>query len=172
MNTRAPRFMGTLKRVEKGWIDYNGHFNMAYYAVPFDRTVAEIFDEIGVGETYRKRTNHSFFTLAAQLNYLQELHQGDPLGMTFRMIDMDEKRVHFIMEMYHAEKMFRAATMESLVIHIDMRIRKSAPMLPEAYEAFRVLMEQQKGLPVPPEAGGCIGIRRKGRESTTGHSPS
>ena len=153
--------MGTLKRVEDEWIDYNGHFNMAYYAVPFDRTVAEIFDEIGVGESYRLRTEHSFFTLAAQLNYLRELHAGDPLGMTFRMLDMDEKRVHFIMEMYHAEKMFRAATMESLVIHIDMRIRRSAPMLPDAYGAFAGLMERQKGLPVPPEAGSRIGIRRK-----------
>ncbi len=161
MNSRTPRFMGTLKRVEDEWIDYNGHFNMAYYAVPFDRTVAEIFDEIGVGESYRLRTEHSFFTLAAQLNYLRELHAGDPLGMTFRMLDMDEKRVHFIMEMYHAEKMFRAATMESLVIHIDMRIRRSAPMLPDAYGAFAGLMERQKGLPVPPEAGSRIGIRRK-----------
>ncbi len=162
MNSRTPRFMGTLKRVEDEWIDYNGHFNMAYYAVPFDRTVAEIFDEIGVGESYRRRTEHSFFTLAAQLNYLRELHAGDPLGMTFRMLDMDEKRVHFIMEMYHAEKMFRAATMESLVIHIDMRIRRSAPMLPEAHGAFAGLMERQKELPVPPEAGSRIGIRRKG----------
>ena len=161
MNSHTPRFMGTLKRVEDEWIDYNGHFNMAYYAVPFDRTVAEIFDEIGVGESYRLRTGHSFFTLAAQLNYLRELHAGDPLGMTFRMLDMDEKRVHFIMEMYHAEKMFRAATMESLVIHIDMRIRRSAPMLSDAYEAFAGLMERQKGLPVPPEAGSRIGIRRK-----------
>jgi len=162
--------MGTLKRVEDEWIDYNGHFNMAYYAVPFDRTVAEIFDEIGVGESYRVRTEHSFFTLAAQLNYLRELHAGDPLGMTFRMLDMDEKRVHFIMEMYHAEKMFRAATMESLVIHIDMRIRRSAPMLPDAHEAFVGLMERQKGLPVPPETGSRIGIRRK--DGRSAHSPS
>ncbi len=162
MNSNGPRFMSTLKRVEEEWIDGNGHFNMAYYAVPFDRTVAEIFDEIGVGSSYRRRTGRSFFTLAAQLNYLRELHAGDPLGMTFRLLDLDEKRVHFVMEMYHAEEMFRAATMESLVIHIDMRVRKSAPMLPEAYGAFAALMERQKRLPVPPETGGCIGIRRKG----------
>ncbi len=166
MDSHTPRFMGTLKRVEEGWTDYNGHFNMAYYAVPFDRTVAEIFDEIGVGESYRRRTGNSFFTLAAQLNYLRELHAGDPLGMTFRMLDMDEKKVHFIMEMYHAEKMFRAATMESLVVHIDMRVRRSSPMPPETREIFAGLMERQKDLPVPPEAGGRIGIRRKdGRAS-------
>src|SRR5688572_3341505 len=30
-------FVSSVMRVEKGWIDYNGHLNMAYYNVLFDR---------------------------------------------------------------------------------------------------------------------------------------
>ena len=37
-------FVSSVMRVEPGWIDYNGHLNMAYYNVLFDRAVDE---EIG-----------------------------------------------------------------------------------------------------------------------------
>ena len=30
-------FVSSVMRVEPGWIDYNGHLNMAYYNVLFDR---------------------------------------------------------------------------------------------------------------------------------------
>ena len=31
-------------RVEPQWIDYNGHLNMAYYNVLFDRAVDEVYE--------------------------------------------------------------------------------------------------------------------------------
>ena len=31
-------FVSSLMRVEPGWIDYNGHLNMAYYNVPVSYT--------------------------------------------------------------------------------------------------------------------------------------
>ena len=35
-------FVSSLMRVEPQWIDYNGHLNMAYYNVLFDRAVDEV----------------------------------------------------------------------------------------------------------------------------------
>ena len=37
-------FVSSVMRVEPGWIDYNGHLNMAYYHVLFDRAVDEAVD--------------------------------------------------------------------------------------------------------------------------------
>ncbi len=37
-------FVSSVMRVEPGWIDYNGHLNMAYYNVLFDRAVDEAFE--------------------------------------------------------------------------------------------------------------------------------
>jgi acyl-CoA thioester hydrolase len=34
-------FVSSVMRVEPAWIDYNGHLNMAYYNVLFDRAVDE-----------------------------------------------------------------------------------------------------------------------------------
>ena len=44
-------FASSLMRVEEAWIDYNGHLNMAYYNVLFDRAVDEFFEALGIGRT-------------------------------------------------------------------------------------------------------------------------
>jgi acyl-CoA thioester hydrolase len=62
MSSYGAPFVGSIKQVEDQWIDYNGHFNMAYYAVLFDRTCDEAFELVGLGEEYLK-TGASFFTL-------------------------------------------------------------------------------------------------------------
>jgi len=48
-------FVSSPMRVEPAWIDYNGHLNMAYYNVLFDRAVDEAFELIGCGLDYVKR---------------------------------------------------------------------------------------------------------------------
>lgn len=45
--------------IEPHWIDYNGHLNMAYYNVLFDRSLDEFFDMIGTGHDYLKTRNNS-----------------------------------------------------------------------------------------------------------------
>ncbi|HSL79735.1 MAG TPA: thioesterase family protein, partial [Pseudolabrys sp.] len=37
-------FVSSLMHVEPQWIDYNGHLNMAYYNVLFDRAVDEVYE--------------------------------------------------------------------------------------------------------------------------------
>jgi acyl-CoA thioester hydrolase len=38
--------------VIEDWIDYNGHLNMAFYNVIFDRAVDHFYDLLGVGAKY------------------------------------------------------------------------------------------------------------------------
>ena len=40
-------FVSSVMTVEPAWIDYNGHLNMAYYNVLFDRAVDEVFELLG-----------------------------------------------------------------------------------------------------------------------------
>ena len=53
---RWPAFPGPLpcpeQAVEPTWIDYNGHMNMAYYHVAFDRAVDFAYDQLGLGAHY------------------------------------------------------------------------------------------------------------------------
>src|SRR4051812_3847220 len=63
-------FVSSVMRVEKGWIDYNGHLNMAYYNVLFDRCVDEAYELLGIGLNYLNTGNHSTFTAEAHVRYL------------------------------------------------------------------------------------------------------
>ena len=86
-------FVSSLMRVEADWIDYNGHLNMAYYNVLFDRAVDEAFELIGCGLHYVKTRRHSCYTAEVHVRYLRELHAGDPVRVTFQLLDYDAKRM-------------------------------------------------------------------------------
>src|SRR5690606_41754972 len=51
MANPAP-FVSRVLEVEKDWIDYNGHMNIAYYNVLFDRCADEAFEVLGMGPKY------------------------------------------------------------------------------------------------------------------------
>ena len=57
--------------VKDEWIDYNGHLNMAFYNVLFDKGVDFFYDRIGVGEEYTRSGVGSVFTLEVHLQYLR-----------------------------------------------------------------------------------------------------
>ena len=160
MNFASP-FAGTRQRVEEQWIDYNGHINMAYYNVIFDRCGDECFLSLGLGPDYVKATNASFFTLEAHVTYLRELHAGDPLKVTMQLLDFDAKRVHYVQEMFHAEEGWLSCVSENIVMHVDMAAKKSAAFPPDVLARIEAMREAHRSLPVPPQVGHRIGIPRK-----------
>ena len=147
--------------VEPEWIDYNGHMNVAYYHMAFDQSTDRFLEQIGLGEEYLSKEPGSMFALEDHMTYQRELEKGDPLRITFQLLDFDEKRMHYFLRMCHAEKDFLAATMEHLSIFIDMRVRRSAPMPSEAHRALATLYEEHRHLDRPEEVGRLMGIRRK-----------
>src|SRR5215470_13452018 len=118
-------FVSSVMRVEPAWIDYNGHLNMAYYNVLFDRAVDEAFELLGCGHDYVQR-GFSTFTAEVHVRYLRELHAGDPVRVTFQLLDYDAKRMHFFEQLFHASDGWVAATSENLSLHVDMKSRKTA----------------------------------------------
>lgn len=149
------------QRVEAGWIDYNGHLNMAFYHVMFDRAVDHVYDLLGIGAEYVSASDGSCFTMEVHVNYLNELVVDDPVIINFQLLDADSKRLHFFQEMRHAESNELAATSEQLALHVDMRQRASAPFPDRLKDGIAALLQQHNRLPVPVQAGGKIGIRHK-----------
>ena len=149
------------KIVDPAWIDYNGHMNMAYYNLIFDQCVDYVYDNIGIGVEYAQTVGGSCFTLEVHVNYLQELVLGDPVKVTFQLLDWDAKRLHYYEEMYHAEKGYLAATSEQLALHVDMESRRSAPFPEHIQEKLAMLMADHASLPHDERVGHVMGIRRK-----------
>ena len=148
------------QRVEEGWIDYNGHLNMAFYHVMFDRAVDHVYDQLGIGADYARTGGGSCFTLEVHVNYLNELVAGDPVRITLQLLDHDAKRLHYYQEMYHAASNELAATSEQLALHVDMDSRRSAPFPSGILPRIEALMSSHSALPRPERVGRTMGIRR------------
>ena len=146
--------------VRPEWIDYNGHFNLAYYMVAFDNATDDFWDSFGLDAAYRGRTGSSTYALESHVVYLRELRAGDPLSITTQLLDYDEKRLHFFHRMYHREQGYLAATNELLHINVDVGQSKAARFTAEMVETLSELMQEHRALPAPPQAG-RMGIRRR-----------
>ncbi|HYC14972.1 MAG TPA: thioesterase family protein [Stellaceae bacterium] len=148
-------------RVLPEWIDYNGHMNLAYYLVVFDKATDALFDRLGIGLDYVRATEHSLFALEAHVTYARELKEGDPISIASRLVDADEKRLHFFHEMQHADEGYLAATIEFLAIHVAMGTRRAVPFPDEASARIGAMLAEHRRLPQPPQLGRSIGLRNK-----------
>lgn len=154
-STTCPRQL-----VRPEWIDYNGHMNMAYYHVLFDKALDHVFDQIGVGEAYVRTTQGSCFVLEVHVHYLRELSLGDPVDVYFQLLDYDNKRIHFIEQMFHGDQGFLAATSEQLALHVSMETRRAAPFPESVQTRLAAMLKDHTHLPRPEQVGHSIGIRR------------
>jgi len=154
-------FVSTVMQIEPQWIDYNGHLNMAYYNVLFDRAVDEVYELIGIGAEYLKRHQHSTFTAECHVRYLREIHLGDPVQVTVYLLAADEKRIHTFEELRHATEGWISATSENMTIHIDMNARKAAPFPPDIRARIQAVVDSHAAVPRPEGIGRKVAMPSK-----------
>jgi acyl-CoA thioester hydrolase len=146
-------FVSSVMRVEPAWIDYNGHLNMAYYNVLFDRCVDEAYELLGIGLNYLNTQKHSTFTAEAHVRYLREINEGDPVRVTFQMLDYDTKRVHYFQQLFHATEGWVSATSENMTLHVDMTAKKVVPFPDRIMRTLGQMRASHSRLPRPEAAG-------------------
>ena len=147
--------------VPPAYIDHNGHMNIGYYSVLFDKALDLPWHMLGLGSASSEATGHSSFALENHVTYQHELHEADPLDFTFQLIDFDAKRIHYFMTMLHARERWLAATSESISICIDMKTRRSTTWPEDRLARVQAVHEAHSRRPRPAEVGRSIGIRRK-----------
>jgi len=149
----AAPFVSSVMRIEPQWIDYNGHLNVAYYNVLFDRAVDELYELLGLGPSYLERTRHSTMVVEAHVRYLREVHQSDPVRVTAQLLDFDAKRIHLYEELRHASEGWLSATSENMTLSVDMTSKKVAPFHGSVQQALGRMKAAHAGLPRPDAAG-------------------
>lgn len=159
MSTAQP-FVGRLRRVEDQWIDYNGHFNMAYYAVLFDRAADEFLESLGMGAAYTAATQGSIFTLETHTSYVRELKAGDAVRIASQVIAHDHKRLHLCQQMFHADDGFLACVLESMLSHVDLSARRTAPFPAAILAHIAATAKIHAALARPPQVGRIIALPR------------
>jgi acyl-CoA thioester hydrolase len=151
----------TSMAIENQWIDYNGHFNMAYYGVLFDRAADQMFGALGLGPDYVKTTHNSFFTLETHCSYLREVAPTDTVAIESQIIDHDHKRVHYVQAMKHADEGWVACVLEVMVSHVDLNTHKTSNFPDDVKARIDAMAAEHNALPVPAQVGRKIGILRK-----------
>jgi acyl-CoA thioester hydrolase len=140
-------------RVLPEWIDLNGHLNMAYYGVVFDRGNYAAGNALGLGAGYIDRTAHGIFAAETHTLYFRELHLGDLLSVRTQIIGADSKRLHFAHEIYHSETSERAAAQEVMYLHVDLTTRRVVPFLDDVCTGIAEAGRQHERLPAPEWCG-------------------
>lgn len=151
-------FVSSVMRVEPGWIDYNGHLNMAYYNVLFDRAVDEVYDVLGLGLSYVETTKHSTFTAEVHVRYLRELLADTPVRVTFQLLGFDSKRMHYFEQLFHAEEGWLSATSENMALNVNMVVKKTAAFPDHVMERLALMQAAHDLLPLPQGAGRRIAM--------------
>ena len=158
----AAPFVSSVMRVEPGWIDYNGHLNMAYYNVLFDRAVDEVYELLGCGAAYVEQTRHSCFIAEVHVRYLRELHAGDAVRVTFQLLAFDAKRLHYFEQLFHADEGFLSATSENMALHVDTTATKTAAFPNDVVARLERMKAAHAALPLPPDAGRRTAMPQRG----------
>jgi len=154
-------FQAHVMQIEPQWIDYNGHLNMAYYNVLFDRAIDDLWLKIGIGPEYMKARNNSTFTAECHVRYVREIHLGDPAQVSILVVAADDKRIHTFKELRHATEGWLSATSENMTLHMDMTARKVAPFPPDISARVQALANAHRSVDRPEGIGRSIGMPSK-----------
>jgi acyl-CoA thioester hydrolase len=158
---RAAPFLSSVMQIEPQWIDYNGHLNMAYYNVMFDRAIDELWLRLGIGPGYMKQRHGSTFTAECHVRYLREIHLGDSVQVSVLLVAADAKRLHTFEELRHAAEGWLSATSENMTIHVDMTARRTAPFPPDIRARVEAVVGAHAAIARPEGIGRKIAMPSK-----------
>lgn len=154
----AVPFLSNVMRVEKEWIDFNGHMNMAYYHLLFDRGVDDFYPTFGLTRDYITRSNHSTFLAESHIRYVKEVHLDDEVRVQTQVLGLDAKRLHLFNTLIQVKDNYVSATSEDMVLSVDLSVRKVSPWQDELFRQLSAIRDAHAALPAPEGAGRRIGM--------------
>ena len=153
----ADTLVETLITVLPEWVDYNGHMNLAFYVLAFDKSTDNFYDSLGIGLDYRAQENSSMFTLGINVDYMREVFEGDEVRITTQLLSCDEKRMRYIHYMYEGTDAEPVAMNECFAVHVEMDKRKSGPFPERTRQRINKTLQAHGLLPVPKHARRVLG---------------
>ena len=147
--------------VEKNWIDYNGHMNVAYYTWAFDVALDEmLYNYLGMDQAYMDKHKIGPFALQSQFLYMAELLEGEQFYTKVRILDYDKKRIHLYSEIIREKDEVLSATWEGMSINVNHVTRKSEPYPKDIYQKIMEFHKITQDDPLPEYVGAPISMRR------------
>ena len=105
--------------IPENWIDYNSHMTEGYYGVAFADASDEFLIHVGFDANYRS-TCGTFYTVEAQIRFLEELKEGSTIHTETLLIGCDSKRIQLHHALYDSDNSTLAATQEAMLLHVTV----------------------------------------------------
>tara|TARA_B100000963_G_scaffold279571_1_gene248046 strand:- start:56 stop:553 length:498 start_codon:yes stop_codon:yes gene_type:complete len=155
-------FESNVQSVREDWIDYNGHMNVAYYTLAFDKALDDFLEKnLEIGPTYVKKEKKGPYSLQANYHYLDELRLTDEFFTKIYLINSDNKKIHLVLEMINFNTNKQVAVCETLLINVDLNIRKSVEYDIDVINRIDNYKNNCKIFNLPLQIGKEIKIRKK-----------
>jgi len=107
--------------------DQNGHMNVLCYSQVFGQAIEEFYsDELGFSKAYFD-SGFSSFTLEDNIKYIKECFLGESVSIRYRLHKVNRKLIHLVAVMVNEQDQL-CAIYETVLGHIDMKLRKTAEM--------------------------------------------
>ena len=155
-------FESNVQSVREDWIDYNGHMNVAYYTLAFDKALDDFLEKnLEIGPIYVKKEKKGPYSLQANYHYLDELRLTDEFFTKIYLINSDNKKIHLVLEMINFNTNKQVAVCETLLINVDLNIRKSVEYDIDVINRIEDYKKNCKIFNLPLQIGKEIKIRKK-----------
>ena len=149
------------QKVLPEWIDYNGHMNVAYYTLAFDKALDFFFEDVlGIGPSFVEKNNEGPFALKASYNYFSELLEAEIFFVDISILDFDSKRVHVFGEMRKDKSLEISAVFETVLMNMDLSARTVKHYPDRVLELFSIFKSSLVVDNVPKEIGKKITLKK------------
>jgi acyl-CoA thioester hydrolase len=105
--------------------------NIMHYVGKFDEANWNLFAALGVTPSYLRRGDRGMAGVQQNISYKRELIAGDVVEVRSHVLELRDKVVRFIHEMYNTETGEVASSCEITAVHLDRQLRKACEFSPE-----------------------------------------
>jgi len=126
--------------VTEDMCDLNGHMNVAYYLQAFDIYSRPMFEDFGFTKEHFKN-GYSSFAVEDNIRYLKEFLLGEKIFPRFRLANFNKKLIHIVGILLNEEGQLSSIS-ETIIVHVDMRTRKTIKMPKEFQNKLQTIKEQ------------------------------
>ena len=149
------------QKVLPEWIDYNGHMNVAYYTLAFDKALDFFFEDVlGIGPSFVEKNKEGPFALKASYNYFSELLEKEIFFVDISILDFDSKRVHLFGEMRKDKSLELSAVFETVLMNMDLSARTVKQYPDRVLELFSIFKSSLVVDNIPIEIGKRITLKK------------
>ena len=128
--------------VTEDMCDLNGHMNVAYYLQAFDIYSRPMFEDFGFTKKHFKN-GYSSFAVEDSIRYLKEFLLSEKIFPRFRLENFNKKLIHIVGILLNEEEQL-ASISETIIVHVDMRTRKTVEMPKEFLTNLENIKEQHQ----------------------------